>query len=273
MTKEPIPPYARGYETFEGSIGRTVAESRRAWPAEKRDPEGAPNVVVILLDDMGYSDIGPFGSEIETPHLDHLAQTGVALTNYHTTPVCSPARAALLTGLNPHRAGFASVANSDPGFPGLRLELDEDVVSLPEILQGHGYATFGVGKWHLTRDALLNEGASKSTWPVQRGFDHYYGSLEGFNSFFHPNRIVRDNTVELREETPEGYYITDDYTDQALAMIKALRASDSRKPFFLYFAHTAMHGPLGAKRVDIDKYRGKYHPDGTKCGCNVTPGR
>jgi arylsulfatase A-like enzyme len=259
VTQEQIPPYARGYETFEGTIGRTVAESRRAWPAEKRAPEGAPNIVVILLDDMGYSDIGPFGSEIDTPNLDGLAKTGVALTNYHTTPVCSPARAALLTGLNPHRAGFASVANSDPGFPGLRLELDEDVVSLPEILQGHGYATFGVGKWHLTRDALINEGASKSTWPIQRGFDHYYGSLEGFNSFFHPNQIVRDNTVELREETPEGYYITDDYTDQALSMIKALRASDSRKPFFLYFAHTAMHGPLGAKRVDIDKYRGKYH--------------
>jgi len=259
MTQENIPPYARGYETFEGSIGRTFSESRRAWPAERRAPEGAPNIVVMLLDDMGYSDIGPFGSEIDTPNLDDLAKSGVVLTNYHTTPVCSPARAALLTGLNPHRAGFASVANSDPGFPGLRLELDEDVASLPEILQGHGYATFGVGKWHLTRDALINEGASKGTWPIQRGFDHYYGSLEGFNSFFHPNQIVRDNTVELREETPEGYYITDDYTDQALSMIKALRASDSRKPFFLYFAHTAMHGPLGAKREDIDKYRGKYH--------------
>ncbi len=138
--------------------------------------------MVILVDDLGYSDIGPFGSEIPTPNLDRLAAAGLRFTNYHTTPpVCSPpARAALLTGLNPHRAGYGSVANSDPpGVPGLRLELDEDVVTLAEALRGHGYATYGVGKWHLTRDALINAAAPKHTWPIQRGFDRYYGSLEG----------------------------------------------------------------------------------------------
>lgn len=253
-----IPAYARGYDGFEGTIGRTFAESVPSWPQEKRAPEGAPNVIVVLLDDMGYSDIGPFGSEISTPNLDRLAADGYALTNYHTTPVCSPARAAVLTGLNPHRAGFAHVANSDPGFPGIRLELGEDVASLPEILRGAGYATFGVGKWHLTRDALLNEAADKSSWPIQRGFDHYYGSMEALNSFFHPNQLVRDNTVIQHEQTPDGYYLTDDYTDNALDYIKALRASDKDKPFFLYFAHTAMHGPLGAKDSDIDNHRGRY---------------
>ncbi len=212
----------------------------------------------VLMDDMGYSDIAPFGSEIDTPTLRALAAEGLTFTNYHTTPVCSPARAALLTGLNPHRAGYGSVANSDPGYPNLRLEIDEDVNTLPEVLRHHGYATFAVGKWHLTRDALINEGASKHTWPIQRGFDHYYGSLEGLNSFFHPNLLVRDNTPVEFEETPESYYLTDDYTDQAIKMIKALRAADSRKPFFLYFAHTAMHGPLGAKPEDIAKYRGRY---------------
>lgn len=253
-----IPPDARGYENFPGTIGRTPRESTRAWPRERRAPEGSPNIVVILLDDLGYSDVGPFGSEIPTPHLDRLAGTGLSLTNYHTTPVCSPARAALLTGLNPHRAGFASVANSDPGFPNLRLEIDEDVATLPEILRGHGYATFAVGKWHLTRDALLHDGAPKSTWPVQRGFDRYYGSMEGLNSFFFPNRLVRDNSPVDLSSLPAGYYLTDDYTDQAVALIKGLRANDSRQPFFLYFAHTAMHGPLGAKREDIDRFRGQY---------------
>jgi arylsulfatase A-like enzyme len=253
-----IPPDARGYENFPGTIGRTARESTRAWPRERRAPEGSPNIVVILLDDLGYSDVGPFGSEIPTPHLNRLAATGLRFTNYHTTPVCSPARAALLTGLNPHRAGFASVANSDPGFPNLRLEIDEDVATLPEILRGHGYATFAVGKWHLTRDALLHDGAPKSTWPVQRGFDRYYGSMEGLNSYFFPNRLVRDNSPVDPSSLPTDYYLTDDYTGQAVALLKGLRANDSRQPFFLYLAHTAMHGPLGAKREDIERVRGQY---------------
>lgn len=253
-----IPEPARGYERWPGRVGRTVPETQRAWPRERRAPEGSPNIVVVLLDDMGYSDIGPFGSEIATPNLDRLAAGGFRLTNYHTTPVCSPARAAALTGLNPHRAGYASVANSDPGLPNLRLELDEDVLALPEILRGAGYATFAIGKWHLTRDALMNDAASKHTWPLQRGFDRYYGTLEGCNSFFHPNRLIRDNSPLDLVDVPDGYYLTDDLTDNAVAMIKALRANDSRKPFFFYFAHHAMHGPLGAKPVDLQKYRGRY---------------
>ena len=258
MRQNLIPPYARGYENFPGTIGRTARESTPAWPRERRAPDGSPNIVLVLLDDLGYSDVGPFGSEIPTPHLDRLAATGLSLTNYHTTPVCSPARAALLTGLNPHRAGFASVANSDPGFPNLRLEIDEDVATLPEILRGHGYATFAVGKWHLTRDALLHDGAPKSSWPVQRGFDRYYGSMEALNSFFFPNRLIRDNSPVDLSSLPPDYYLTDDYTDQAVALIKALRANDSRQPFFLYFAHSAMHGPLGAKPRDIERFRGQY---------------
>ena len=258
MTSNGIPDYARGYERFPGRIGRTMSESQRAWPRERRAPAAAPNVVVVLIDDMGYSDIGPFGSEIDTPVLNRLAAQGLTLTNYHTTPVCSPARAAMLTGLNPHRAGYGSVANSDPGFPNLRLELDDDVATLPEILRGHGYATFGIGKWHLTRDALMNDAAEKSSWPLQRGFDQYYGTLEGCNSFFHPNRLVRDNTALELDELPKDYYLTDDLTDQAISMLKGLRANDSRKPFFLYFAHHAMHGPLGAKPSDIAKYQGRY---------------
>ncbi len=253
-----IPPEARGYEDFPGTIGQTFADSTPAWRRPRQAPKDAPNVVVVLLDDMGYSDIGPFGSEIDTPYLDQIAREGTRLTNYHTTPVCSPARAALLTGINPHRAGFASVANSDPGFPNLRLELADDVQTLPEILRANGYATFGVGKWHLTRDNLMNDGASKESWPLQRGFDRYYGSLEGLNSFFAPNRLIRDNSPVEVDTFPEDYYLTDDYTDQAIGMITSLRASDAVKPFFLYFAHTAMHGPHGAKEVDIDKYRGTY---------------
>ncbi|MFT4045029.1 MAG: arylsulfatase [Gordonia sp. (in: high G+C Gram-positive bacteria)] len=254
----PLPTHARGYDEFGGTVGRVSSESTPWWPDEPSAPAGAPNIVVILIDDMGYSDIGPFGSEIETPALDRLAETGYRLTNYHSTPVCSPARAALLTGLNPHRAGYGSVANSDPGFPGLRLQLADDVLSLPEILRANGYATYAVGKWHLVRDANMGPGRTRDSWPLQRGFDTYYGSLEGLNSFYYPNQLIADNSVVDVDAYPDDYYVTDDLTDHAVAQIKSLRAQEPNKPFLLYFAHIAMHGPHQAKPADLDKYRGRY---------------
>ena len=252
-----IPPYARGYDGFEGRVGRTAADSTPAWTYPPSAPPGAPNIVVVLIDDMGFSDTGPYGSEIDTPHLDRLAASGVRFTNYHTTPLCSPSRASLLTGINAHRAGYGYVSNADPGFPGLRLELADDALTLPEMLRDNGYATYAVGKWHLVRDANMGPGRTKDSWPTQRGFDRYYGSLEGLNSFFHPNQLTSDNGAVETEEYPENYYLTDDLTDHAVSYIKDLRAH-SPKPFFLYFAHVAMHGPLQAKQADRAKYRGKY---------------
>ncbi|HEY5852987.1 MAG TPA: sulfatase-like hydrolase/transferase, partial [Aldersonia sp.] len=130
--------------------------------------------------------------------------------------------------------------------------------TLPEILRDNGYATFAVGKWHLVRDANMRPGATKDSWPTQRGFDRYYGSLEGLNSFFHPNQLVSDNSVVDVQSYPENYYLTDDLTDRAVGYLKDLRAHEPDKPFFLYFAHVAMHGPLQAKPADLAKYRGAY---------------
>ncbi|TYB42481.1 arylsulfatase [Actinomadura chibensis] len=242
---------------FAGRIGRTTRESRPSWPREPEAPPGAPNIVVVLVDDLGYSDVGPYGSEVDTPHLDWLAGRGVTMTNYHSAPVCSPARAALLTGINPHRAGYASVADHDLGFPNTAVEIADDVVTLPEELRAHGYATLAVGKWHLTRGGLMNDAASRHSYPLAKGFDRYYGTMEGLNSFFHPNRLIRDNSVVEVDDRGDGYYLTDDLTDQAISMIKSVRASGT-KPFFLYFCHQAMHGPLGAKPADLAKYRGRY---------------
>lgn len=253
-----VPPYARGYEGFGGTIGRTMTQSSPWWPEPSRPPSGAPNIVVVVVDDMGFSDTGPYGSEIPTPNIDMLADSGVKFTNFHTTPLCSPSRAALLTGVNPHRAGYGIVANSDPGYPGLRLELPDDVQTLPEALQASGYSTFAVGKWHLVRDSEMAEGGSKKSWPLQRGFDRYYGSLEGMNSFFYPNQLISDNSPVDIDEYPPDYYVTDDLTDKALSMVKSLRAHDAAKPFFLYFAHVAMHGPLQVKDQDLDPQRGRY---------------
>ncbi|MVA75867.1 sulfatase-like hydrolase/transferase [Auraticoccus sp. F435] len=235
-----------------------MSQSRPWWPEEVRAPAGAPNVVVVLVDDLGYADTAPYGGEIETPHLAQLAAEGVQLTGYHTLPLCSPARASLLTGVNAHRAGFAYPANSDPGHPAFDFRLPDDAPTLAESFRASGYATFAVGKWHLAGDRLLHDAADKSSWPLQRGFDRYFGSLEGFTSLHAPHRLVWDNSPYEVDSYPDGYYLTDELTDRAVGMIRALRSSDARKPFFLWFAHHAVHGPIQARDGDVDRYAGVY---------------
>ena len=249
---------ARGYESFRGRAEEFASASSPWYPARDLAPEGAPNVVVVLVDDLGFSDLGPFGSEIETPNIDAVAESGCVFTDYRTAPVCSPARASLLTGLNPHRAGFGTVAHVDPGYPGYTCTLPDDAPTLAESLRAGGYATFMVGKWHLTVESQLHDAADRSSWPLRRGFDRYYGSMDGFTSLHHPHRLVRDNSVVDRTGFTEDYFLTDDLTDEAIGMIDDLRANDSRKPFLLYFAHSAVHGPVQAKSEDIRRYRGRY---------------
>lgn len=250
--------YARGYEDFPGVAAEVSSRSTPAWRATVRARRGAPNVILMLVDDMGFSDIAPFGGEIETPILDDLSRVGYRMTNYRTAPMCSPARAALLTGLNPHRAGFSFVAHADPGYPGGTLQIADDVPTIAESFRAGGYATFLVGKWHLSKESLMNDAADKSSWPLQRGFDRYFGSMDGFTTLYQPHRLVSDNSPLVIDEFPDDYFLTDDLTDRALGMIKALRASDPDKPFFLYFAHQAVHAPLQAKPQDMAKYRGVY---------------
>lgn len=249
---------ARGYEGFGGSVEDFASGSTPWWKDRARAPKGAPNVIVMLVDDLGFSDLGPFGSEIPTPNIDRLAHGGWTFTNYRTPPLCSPARAALMTGLNPHRAGFGFVAHTDPGYPGFTCELPENSPTLAESLRAGGYATFMVGKWHLTAESRLHDAADKSSWPLQRGFDRYFGSMDGFTSLHHPHRLVRDNSVVSTREFPDGYFLTDELSREALSMIEGLRSSDSAKPFFLYYAHTAVHGPVQAKDVDIERHQGRY---------------
>ncbi|MFI7421200.1 arylsulfatase [Nonomuraea sp. NPDC049684] len=251
-------PPSRGYEGFGGTARELASQSTPWWPRPPRARPGAPNVVVVLVDDLGFSDLSPFGSEIDTPHVQALAESGYRLVNYHSTPLCSPSRAALMTGLNPHRAGFATVAHVDPGYPGYRMEIPREVPTLAESFRAGGYATFMVGKWHLTVESKLHDGADKSSWPLQRGFDRYYGSMDGFTSLFHPHRLISDNGPIPDEGFPDGFYLTDALTDRAIGMINGLRANDADKPFFLYFAHQAVHGPVQAKPADVAKYRGRY---------------
>lgn len=246
------------YAGFQGSVGRIFSTSTSWWPPPPTPPDGAPNVIVVLADDLGFADLGCYGSEIDTPHLDRLAAEGLRYTNFHVNPMCSPTRASLLTGLNHHLAGVGHVAHSDPGFPGYAMELREDTATLAEILRDRGWATLMVGKWHLCKDSHLSDAGPRHSWPVQRGFERFYGILDGFTNFHHPHRLYEDNHVVQVDRYPDDYYFTDDLTDRAIRMIRELRSSHPHKPFFLYFSHGAVHAPLQAKRADIDKYRAAY---------------
>lgn len=249
---------ADAYAGFGGSVGRTFAGSESWWPERPRPGADAPNVVVILVDDLGFADLGCYGSEIPTPNLDRVAAEGVQFTNFHVTPMCSPTRAALLTGVNPHRAGVGHVANSDPGFPGYAAELSDEVATAAEVLRDAGYHTMAIGKWHLTKDSDLSDAGPRQSWPCQRGFDRYYGVLDAFTNLHHPHRLVEDNhTVEL-DEYPDGYYVTDDLTDRAIGFIRQAKASNPSQPFFCWFAHIAVHAPLQCKAGDLERHRGRY---------------
>ncbi len=246
------------YEGFGGRVGRTFAGSESWWPQRPTPGSDAPNIVVVLADDLGFADLGCYGSEIPTPNLDRLAAGGLQFTNFHVTPMCSPTRAALLTGVNPHRAGAGHVANSDPGFPGYAAELADDVATAAEVFRDAGYHTIAVGKWHLTKDSDLSDAGPRHSWPCQRGFDRYYGVLDAFTNLHHPHRLVEDNhTVEL-DQYPDGYYVTDDLTDRAIAMIRQAKASNPSQPFLCYFAHIAVHAPLQCKASDLARHRGRY---------------
>ena len=248
----------RSYPGFGGRVGRVFGTSESWWPQRPVAPEGAPNIVVILVDDLGFADLGCYGSEIPTPNIDRLAGRGLQFTDFHSTPMCSPTRAALLTGMEPHAAGVGTVAHSDPGFPGYAMELADDVVTLPEILRANGYATYMVGKWHLAKDSDQSDAGPRHSWPLQRGFDQFYGFLDGFTNLHHPHRLIRDNSPVEIDTYPEGYFLTDDLTDEAIAMIRSGRANAPERPFFLYVAHGAVHAPLHAKPEDIAAQSGRY---------------
>lgn len=216
-----------------------------------------PNIVIIMSDDMGYSDIGCYGSEIRTPALDSLAANGLRFTQFYNTARCCPTRASLLTGLYPHQAGVGHMMQ-DRGQDGYRGELSRNCVTIAEVLGAAGYATYAVGKWHVTK-GTKPEGP-KDNWPRQRGFDRFYGTIHGAGSYWDPSTLVRDNTMIAPPSDPEyqpeePYYYTDAISDNACRYIHEHSADD---PFFLYVAYTAAHWPMHARRRDIAKYEGKY---------------
>ncbi len=224
-------------------------------------PAKSPNIVLIMADDMGYSDIGCYGSEIKTPVLDQLAENGLRYTQFYNTSRCCPTRAALISGLYSHQTGMG-LMEGDRGWPAYRGVINKRCVTIPEALKSAGYRSYMSGKWHLTRHKSPD--GDKSAWPMQRGFDRFYGTITGAGSFYDPATLCRGNTYITPENDPvyqpESFYYTDAINDNAVAFIADHCGDDkvADKPFFLYVSHTSAHWPMHAPEADIAKYKGVY---------------
>lgn len=218
-----------------------------------------PNIILILSDDMGYSDLGCYGSEIQTPNLDALAKAGLRYTHFYNQARCCPTRASLMTGLYPHQTGMGWMDAVDHQLPAYRGQLNEHCVTIAQVLKAAGYRTYMAGKWHLQHDQDTPQNSPNHDWPRQRGFDRFYGILKGAGSFYDPATLCRDNRLITPfndpEYQPKSYYFTDAITDN---VVKYLKEDRGDSPFFMYVAYTAAHWPMQAPEAAIRKYRGKY---------------
>ena len=216
-----------------------------------------PNVLLILNDDMGYSDLGCYSGEVQTPNLDRLASRGLRFTQFYNTARCCPSRASMLTGLHPHQAGVGHMM-WDYDFDGYRGDLNFRCVTIAEALKPAGYRTYMSGKWHISR--YMEPDGPKHSWPCQRGFDRYYGILAGGGNYWKPDTLTRDNTLITPDERTEGFFLTDAISDEAAGFIRNHATEGPDKPFFTYVAYTAPHWPLHAHEEDIARYNGCFAP-------------
>jgi arylsulfatase A-like enzyme len=243
---------------FEGVVGRTLEDSTPWWPPLPRAPEGAPNVLVVLLDDVGYAQFGCYGSDIATPTIDRLARDGLRYSNFHTTALCSPTRACLLSGRNHHSNGMARIAEMAQGFPGYDATIPHANGFLSEILRGAEYATYALGKWHLTPAHETTMGGRRHRWPLGRGFERFYGFLGAETDQYHPDLVYDSHQIDPPRRPEEGYHLTEDLADHAIEFLNDLRAVDRDRPFLLWFAPGACHSPHQAPTDYIERYRGRF---------------
>ena len=243
---------------FEGTIGRTLADSQPWFDEPPHPGPDAPNVVVVLLDDTGFAQFGCYGSDIDTPNIDALAANGLQFTNFHVTPVCSPTRAALLTGRSQHEVGMRCVSNFRTGFPHQLGHITNSAATIAEVLREQGYATFCTGKWHLAPMEQCSAAGPFDQWPLARGFDRFYGFLDGETDQFHPQLVCDNHTIEAPGLPEDGYHLSEDLVDQALAMVSDSVGVRPDRPFFLYLPFGATHAPHQAPEAYLSKYRGRY---------------
>ncbi len=243
---------------FPGVIGRTPDESSPAWPAPVRAPKGAPNVLLIVLDDTGFGQLGCYGSPIETPNLDRIAQRGLRFNNMHTTALCSPSRSCIVTGRNHHSNAMACITEGATGYPGYNGLVPFENGFMSEILLEHGYSTYMLGKWHLIPSNQETAAGPYDRWPLGRGFERFYGFLGGDTSQWNPDLVYDNHQVDPPGTPEEGYHLTADLADKAIEFIADAKQIDPDKPFYMHFCTGATHAPHHVPREWADRYKGAF---------------
>jgi arylsulfatase len=245
-------------QKFSGTIRTDARDSTPDWPKLARAPEGAPNVLYIVLDDVGYGQLSPFGGLCHTPNLDKLAANGLRYRNFHTTALCSPTRACLLTGRNHHSNAMAAIVEASTGYPGYHSFMPFENGMLSEILTAQGWAAYAVGKWHLTPHTEMNMGAARTRWPLGRGFERFYGFLGGDTNQWEPDLVYDSHPVHPPKTPAQGYHLSEDLAERAIEFLTDLRNVSPEKPFFLYYCFGACHAPHHVAQEWSDKYRGAF---------------
>jgi arylsulfatase len=243
---------------FKGKVGRTIEESVPDYPQPVMAPEGAPNVLLILLDDVGFGMTSTFGGPVPTPNIDKLAKGGLSYTRFHTTALCSPTRAALLTGRNHHSVATGVIIEMGTGYPGYTGIIPKNTATIAETLRDNGYATAMFGKAHNTPETEISPAGPFDNWPTGQGFDYFYGFNQGEANQYYPT-LYRGTTPVPQPKTPEqGYQLSADLTDEAIAWIGNEQAADPEKPWFVYFSTPGVHAPHQVTPEWRDKYKGKF---------------
>ncbi len=252
---QPVPP-----PPFKGVIKLDVRDSTPDWAPfiPRAAPKGAPNVLFILYDDTGLAAWSPYGGRISMPTLDKLAANGLTYTQWHTTALCSPSRSTLLTGRNHHLNGMAAITEGANGFPGASGRMPDQAVTLGHLLQDNGYSTFWVGKNHNVAEQEVAPGASRQLWPLQMGFDRYYGFLGGETNQWYPDLVEDNHFIDAPYSPEQGYHLSKDLADQAIHMIRDQQASNPSRPWYMWFNPGANHAPHQAPQDYIDRYKGKF---------------
>jgi arylsulfatase A-like enzyme len=251
-------PTAQLAEPGQAVVGLTIDDSVPARPEVPQPPEGAPNILFWVVDDIGYGQTSPYGGPIETPALQRLVDAGLLYTNFHTTALCSPTRSCLLTGRNHHGNHMATVSEIGTGYPGYDARIPLENGFLSEILIAHGYAAYAVGKWHLTPFDDLHLGGSRQQWPLGRGFERYYGFLGGETNQWEPALVNNNDFIDQPRAPEEGYHLSEDLTDRAITYIQDLKTATPDKPFFLYLAYGAGHAPHHSPKEWSARYAGRF---------------
>ncbi len=245
---------------FQGKINVDIRDSEPDWtPFEPaKAPDGAPSVVYVVLDDVGFSAMSCYGGPIATPNIDRIAADGVRYTQWHTTALCSPTRSCLLTGRNHTRNSMACITEAAIGFPNASGTIPPENGTISEILSERGWNTYMVGKWHLCPEDEMNLASTRRNWPSGRGFERWYGFLGAETSQWYPDLVYDNHMVDQPSQPEDGYHLTEDLTDKAIEFIRDSKAIAPEKPFFLYYAPGACHAPHHAPKDWIAKFKGQF---------------